>query len=193
MRDINLYLPFNGDDRFWAAVVNQAKSVKQRNKYDIDLEDLIDAIVKEEFEKAELAMELEQSISFDDEIVGIEYLGEREMMDITVSRDNLFIANDILTKNSFGVPQTADFLLALMRTEELDEIDQVLCKQIKSRYANKTDKLRFVMGVDQQKQRYYDVDDNNGITTPVKNNDAEKENIFKKQKTTTSARLSGLT
>lgn len=190
MRDINLYLPFNGDDRFWTAVVHQAQSIKRRNKYDIDVEDLIDAIVKEEFEKAELAMEMEQSIVFDDEIVEIEYLGEQEMMDITVSRDNLFMANGILTKNSFGVPATADFMMALMRTEEHDELNQVLCKQIKSRYANKSDKLRFVLGVDQQKQRYYDVEDN-GITRP----NAEPEpqhNLFTKSKQSTS-RLSGLT
>ena len=190
MRDINLYLPFNGDDRFWQAVVSQTQSIKRRNKYDIDVEDLIDAIVKEEFEKAELAMELESTIDFNDEIVEIEYLGEQEMMDITVSRDNLFMANGILTKNSFGVPATADFMMALMRTEEHDELNQVLCKQIKSRYANKSDKLRFVLGVDQQKQRYYDVEDN-GITRPSSEPEPQ-HNLFTKSKQSTS-RLSGLT
>ena len=191
MRDINLYLPFNGDDRFWQAVVSQVQSIKRRNKYDIDVENLIDAIVKEEFEKADLAMEMEATIDFNDEIVEIEYLGEQEMMDITVSRDNLFMANSILTKNSFGVPATADFLLALMRTEEHDELNQVLCKQIKSRYANKSDKLRFVLGVDQQKQRYYDVEDN-GIGPPPKQEQETHHDMFAKTKSSTS-RLSGLT
>ena len=190
MRDINLYLPFNGDDRFWQAVVAQAQSIKRRNKYDIDVEDLIDAIVKEEFEKAETAMQLEESLSFADEIVEIEYIGEMEMVDITVSRDNLFFANNILTKNSFGVPATADFMLALMRTEEHDEMNQVVCKQIKSRYANKSDKLRFVLGVDQQKQRYYDVEDN-GITR-TQQEPQPQQNLFAKSKQSTS-RLSGLT
>lgn len=190
MRDINLYLPFNGDDRFWSAVVSQAQSIKRRNKYDIDVECLIDAIVKEEFEKAETAMQLEQSLSFDDEIVEVEYIGEMEMVDITVSRDNLFFANDILTKNSFGVPATADYMLAVMRTEEHDDLNQVLCKQIKSRYANKGDKLRFVLGVDQQKQRYYDVEDN-GITTPARVEQPTPTSFGSSKKTT--SRLSGLT
>lgn len=91
--------------------------------------------------------------------------------------------------DSFGVPQTADFLLALMRTEEHDELNQVLCKQIKSRYANKTDKLRFVLGVDQQKQRYYDVEDN-GITLTSK---PQEESLPFKSTKTTTARFSGLT
>ena len=189
MRDINLYLPFNGDDRFWNAVVHQAQSIKSRNKYNIDVECLIDAIVKEEFEKAETAMQLEDSLLFDDEIVEIEYIGEMEMMDITVSRDNLFFANDILTKNSFGVPATADYMLAVMRTEEHDDLNQVLCKQIKSRYANKGDKLRFVLGVDQQKQRYYDVED--GITTPARTEQPASTTVGSSKKTT--SRLSGLT
>ena len=111
-------------------------------------------------------------------------------MVITVSRDNLFIANNILTKNSFGVPATADFMLALIRTEEHDEMNQVLCKQIKSRYANKSDTLRFVLGVDQQKHRYYDVEDN-GITNRPKPQEST-DNIFIKSKQSTS-RLSGLT
>lgn len=60
--------------------------------------------------------------------------------------------------DAFSIPATADFMLSLMRTEELDKMNQVLLKQIKSRYGNKTDKLRFVLGVDQAKQQYYDVE-----------------------------------
>lgn len=62
--------------------------------------------------------------------------------------------------DSFAIAATADLLLSLMRTEELDEISQVLMKQIKNRYANKTERLRFTLGVDQEKQQYFDVDGN---------------------------------
>jgi len=49
-------------------------------------------------------------IEFNDEIIEIIDLGEEgEMIDIEVSGDHLFFANDILTKNSMGVPATADF------------------------------------------------------------------------------------
>ncbi len=60
--------------------------------------------------------------------------------------------------DSFAVTGTADFQLALIRTEELDRIGQVLLKQIKSRYGNKAEFLRFQLGVLQQYQRYFDVD-----------------------------------
>lgn len=74
--------------------------------------------------------------------------------------------------DSFGISATADMILSLMRTEALDEVSQVLMKQIKNRYANKNDKLRFTLGVDQAKQQFYDVDENinnsaqkSGVTT----------------------------
>lgn len=59
--------------------------------------------------------------------------------------------------DSFAVPATADFMLALSRTEELDEVNKVLCTQLKSRYANKSDLTRFCLGVNQELQQYYDV------------------------------------
>ena len=69
--------------------------------------------------------------------------------------------------DSMGPVQTADFIMAVMRTEELDESNRILCKQIKSRYANKSDLLRFTIGVDQQLQRYYDIEDSQYAVKPV--------------------------
>lgn len=189
MKTIDLYLPYNGDDRFWTAVVTQARSILARNKYDISIEDIIEAIVKDEYEKAELARDMEAAILFNDEIESIEYLDEREMMDITVSRDNLFIANGIVTKNSFGIPATADFMISLMRTEELDECSQVAMKQIKSRYGNKSDKLRFVLGCNQQTQTYYDVEQS---MTPTQQNQESKVESMYASKPSTRTRLTGL-
>lgn len=60
--------------------------------------------------------------------------------------------------DSFGIAASADMILSLTRTEELDSVGQVLMKQIKNRYDNKTNKLRFTLGVDQAKQQYYDVE-----------------------------------
>ena len=61
--------------------------------------------------------------------------------------------------DSFSIAATADMLISMMRTEELDAIDQVLIKQIKNRYANKNNKMRFPIGVNQEQQRYFDVED----------------------------------
>lgn len=64
------------------------------------------------------------------------------------------------TSESWGLPSTADFFIALISSEELVKLNQQMVKQLKSRYGNPNKKKRFVVGVDQDKQRYYDVEDN---------------------------------
>lgn len=62
------------------------------------------------------------------------------------------------TSESIGLPQTVDWMLGLMRSEELDTIGQVLCKQLKSRYNDINYFKRFVVGVDISRFKLYDVD-----------------------------------
>lgn len=62
------------------------------------------------------------------------------------------------TAESFGLPATADFMIAAIRTEELDALGQILWKQLKSRYGNKNFYEKFVTGVDPDRMRLYDVD-----------------------------------
>lgn len=58
---------------------------------------------------------------------------------------------------SMGIPATADLMLSVSRTEKLDKLGQLLFKQLKNRYGNKAHNLRFVIGVDLDKQTLYDV------------------------------------
>lgn len=58
---------------------------------------------------------------------------------------------------AISVLHTADFALSLSRTEELDAAHQILIKQQKNRYGDKTNKLRFIMGVDLVRQTIYEV------------------------------------
>ncbi len=110
--------------------------------------------------------------TFYDEIISIECVGEIETIDINVSGNNLFFANNILTHNSgisdtdpgvdaiaeaISVLHTADFAISITRTEELDKLGQILFKQQKNRFGNKTEKLRFVVGVDLDKQKLFEV------------------------------------
>jgi len=60
--------------------------------------------------------------------------------------------------DSVGIPAVADFMLALIRTEELDSMGQLMIKQLKSRYSNKSKLMRFIVGVDLEQQRLFDVD-----------------------------------
>jgi replicative DNA helicase len=60
------------------------------------------------------------------------------------------------TSESFGLPATADFLVALISTEELEQLGQIMVKQLKNRYGDKSIYKRFVIGIDRAKMRLYD-------------------------------------
>lgn len=71
-------------------------------------------------------------------------------------------SSDVSMENvaeSFGLPATADLFLALIRTDELDELNQIQVKQLKNRYSDMTRNRRFVIGVDRSKMRLYDCED----------------------------------
>mgnify|MGYP000753329261 CR=1 FL=1 len=110
-----------------------------------------------------------QALDFNDEIVGIEYIGEQEMMDISVSNNQLFYANGILIHNcatnnleadnsavsdSMGSVMTADFLMFLLQTEEMKEKGDIICKITKNRYTGKTE--TFPMRVNYELMRFED-------------------------------------
>ena len=63
------------------------------------------------------------------------------------------------TSESFGLPATADLMFALIRTEELDELNQVMIKQLKNRYNDPSYYKRFVLGIDRSKMKLYDVEE----------------------------------
>lgn len=59
------------------------------------------------------------------------------------------------TSESFGLPATADFMFALINTEELEKLSQLMVKQLKNRYADKALTKKFFVGVDRSKMRLY--------------------------------------
>ena len=62
------------------------------------------------------------------------------------------------TSESFGLPATADFMFALISTEELEQLNQLMVKQLKNRYSDPTQHKRFMIGVDRAKMRLYDLE-----------------------------------
>jgi hypothetical protein len=62
------------------------------------------------------------------------------------------------TSESFGLPATADFMFALIATDELKALNQIMVKQLKNRYSDPEMNKRFVIGVDKTKMRLYDVE-----------------------------------
>ena len=81
------------------------------------------------------------------------------------------------TSESFGLPATADLMFALISTEELDELGQILVKQLKNRYNDPTFHKRFAIGIDRSKMKLFDVEqsaqldivDSGQNVVPIKN------------------------
>jgi len=72
-----------------------------------------------------------------------------------------FVSSDVGmedTAESFGLPATADFMFALISSEELEQKNQILIKQLKNRYNDPTVNRKFIVGVDRSKMRLYDVE-----------------------------------
>ena len=67
------------------------------------------------------------------------------------------------TSESFGLPATADFMFALISTEELEQQGRIQVKQLKNRYNDPTASKKFMLGIDRSKMRLYDVADDSSI------------------------------
>ena len=83
------------------------------------------------------------------------------------------------TSESFGLPATADLMFALISTDQLEGMNQLMVKQLKNRYNDPTQNKRFVVGIDRSKMRLYDVEDSaqtlssDEITTQKPQNSAD--------------------
>jgi replicative DNA helicase len=66
------------------------------------------------------------------------------------------------TSESFGLPATADLMLALISTEELEQSGRIMIKQLKNRYNDAAYYRRFTVGIDRSKMKLYNVDDSEG-------------------------------
>jgi replicative DNA helicase len=77
------------------------------------------------------------------------------------------------TSESFGLPQTADFFVALIENEELAAAGQLMIKQLKNRGNDTTKNKKFLVGVNKSKMKFYDVDNSNSNLINANNTDEE--------------------
>ena len=87
------------------------------------------------------------------------------------------------TSESFGLPATADLMFALISTEELEGLNQIMVKQLKNRYNDPTINKRFVIGIDRAKMRLYDCEQkaqNDIVDSGQEEQYNEKESKLKK-------------
>jgi hypothetical protein len=85
------------------------------------------------------------------------------------------------TSESFGLPATADLMFALISTEELEQLNQIMVKQLKNRYGDISNPKRFAIGIDRSKMKLYDLE-NKAQDLMQTTNLPEKQNKFDKFK-----------
>ena len=84
------------------------------------------------------------------------------------------------TSESFGLPATADLMFALISTDELEELGQIMVKQLKNRYNDLNMNKRFVVGVDRAKMRLYDCEQS--AQDDILDSGKEEEYTYEEQK-----------
>lgn len=97
-----------------------------------------------------------------EELRGLAVENEVPLVSATQTTRSGFVSSDIGledTSESFGLPATADFMFALISSEELDALGQIMVKQLKNRYNDPTANKRFVVGIDRSKMKLYDIEE----------------------------------
>ena len=99
--------------------------------------------------------------SIAEELRGLAVEFNLPIMSATQTTRSGFTSTDIGledTSESFGLPATADFMFALISSDEMEELNQMLVKQLKNRYNDPTSYRKFIIGVDRSKMRLYDAE-----------------------------------
>ena len=97
--------------------------------------------------------------SIAEEVRGLAVEYDIPVMSATQTNRTGFTSTDVGledTSESFGLPATADLMIALISTEELEDLDQIMVKQLKNRYNDPSYYRRFVVGVDRSRMKLYD-------------------------------------
>ena len=99
--------------------------------------------------------------SIAEELRGLAVENNLPIVSATQTTRSGYVSSDIGledTSESFGLPATADFMFALISTEEMEELNQITVKQLKNRYNDPSTNKRFVLGIDRSKMKLYDVE-----------------------------------
>jgi len=96
------------------------------------------------------------------------------------------------TSESFGLPATADLMLALINTEELEQMGQLMIKQLKNRYSDPTANKRFMIGVDRSRMKLYDLEDSQAGLTDSGASRQDQTPVFDRGKSSTTDKFEGI-
>lgn len=127
-----------------------------------------------------------------EELRGLAVEYEVPLVSATQTTRSGYVSTDIGledTSESFGLPATADFMFALISSEQLEQLGQIMVKQLKNRYNDPSLNKKFVIGIDRSKMKLYDVEseaqdivDSGQVQNVFANKSDDKKNKFKEFK-----------
>ena len=157
-------------------------AIKKSFKPDIIFIDYLNICASSRFKGATNVNSYMYIKSVAEELRGLAVETNLPIMSATQTTRSGFVSTDIGledTSESFGLPATADFMFALISTEELDNLNQIAVKQLKNRYNDPTMNKRFVIGIDRAKMRLFDVaPDQQNISDANQVEDSFAEPVF---------------
>ena len=136
--------------------------LKQKFHPDIIMIDYLNICASSRFKNAQAANSYMYIKSIAEELRGLAVENDVPILTATQTTRGGYGNTDVDltdTSESFGLPATADFMFALISTEELEELNQLMVKQLKNRYNDPTSNRKFVIGIDRAKMKLYDVED----------------------------------
>ena len=156
-------------------------AIKKSFKPDIVFVDYLNICASSRFKGAQNVNSYMYVKAIAEELRGLAVETNVPFMSATQTTRTGFVSSDIGledTSESFGLPATADFMFALISTEELEDLNQICIKQLKNRYNDPTMNKRFVVGVYRAKMKLYDVELN--AQEEIVDNGQEIEPTFEK-------------
>lgn len=136
--------------------------LKQKFHPDIIMIDYLNICASSRFKNAQAANSYMYIKSIAEELRGLAVENDVPILTATQTTRGGYGNTDVDltdTSESFGLPATADFMFALISTEELEELNQLMVKQLKNRYNDPTMNRKFIIGVDRAKMKLYDVEE----------------------------------
>ena len=139
----------------------QELAIKKSFKADIIFVDYLNICASSRFRGGSNVNSYTMIKAIAEELRGLAVENNLPIVSATQTTRSGYVSTDIGledTSESFGLPATADFMFALISTEEMDELNQITVKQLKNRYNDPTVNRRFVLGIDRSKMKLYDVE-----------------------------------
>ena len=139
----------------------QELAIKKSFKADIIFVDYLNICASSRFRGGSNVNSYTMIKAIAEELRGLAVENNLPIVSATQTTRSGYVSTDIGledTSESFGLPATADFMFALISTEEMDELNQITVKQLMNRYNDPTVNRRFVLGIDRSKMKLYDVE-----------------------------------